>query len=120
MQSVDWTCRAVGQHRRWQLPRSPIASYCPSESQSHGLAPLRNRISRAFAEVSIGDAYLCTPENYCPNIDFGQNMTWVGWEYPALTRNIGVTRVIRVDPSMNVTSQIWTSRDPPTPNAPRG
>jgi hypothetical protein len=84
------------------------------------LKPFIRRISRAFAEVSAGDAYLCTPENYCPNNDFDQDKVWGGWEYPALTRNVRVTRIIRVDPSTSVTSQIWTSGDPPTPNAPRG
>lgn len=82
--------------------------------------PFQKRMSQAFAEASRGDTYLCTPESNSPNNAFDQRLAWGGWEYPALTRNSGVTRVIRVDPSTSATSQIWTQGDPPTPNAPRG
>lgn len=82
--------------------------------------PFQKRMSQAFAEASRGDTYLCTPESNSPNNAFDQRLAWGGWEYPALTRNSGVTRVIRVDPSTSATSQIWAQGDPPTPNAPRG
>jgi hypothetical protein len=84
------------------------------------LDPFQKRMSQAFAEASRGDTYICTPEDNAPNNDFNQDLAWGGWEYPALTRNPGVTRIIRVDPNTSVTRAIWTQGDPATPNAPRG
>lgn len=82
--------------------------------------PFAKRTSQASAEASRGDTFLCTPESNSPKNNFDPNLAWGGWEYPALARNSGVRRVIRVDPSTSATSQIWTQGDPPTPKAPRG
>ncbi|KAL8908674.1 MAG: hypothetical protein Q9171_005356 [Xanthocarpia ochracea] len=82
--------------------------------------PFLKRMSQAFAEASKGDTYVCTPETNAPNNDFNQDLAWGGWEYPALTRNRDVTKVIRVDPGTNVRREIWKQGDPETPNAPKG
>ncbi|KAI4175537.1 MAG: hypothetical protein LQ346_008058 [Caloplaca aetnensis] len=82
--------------------------------------PFLKRMSQAFAEASKGDTYVCTPETNAPNNDFNQDLAWGGWEYPALTRNGDVTKIIRVDPGTSVTREIWKQGDPETPNAPKG
>ncbi|KAL9039088.1 MAG: hypothetical protein Q9180_002740 [Flavoplaca navasiana] len=82
--------------------------------------PFLKRMSQAFAEASKGDTYVCTPETNAPNNDFNQDLAWGGWEYPALTRNSDVTKIIRVDPGTSVTREIWKQGDPETPNAPKG
>lgn len=80
----------------------------------------QKRLSQAFAEASAGDAYLCTPETNAPADDFVLTTAWGGWEYPALTRNSKVNRVIRVDPNTSNQRTIWTHGDAPTANAPAG
>ncbi|KAL8827443.1 MAG: hypothetical protein Q9170_007009 [Blastenia crenularia] len=92
----------------------------PNANPNTAVDPFQKRMSQAFAEASKGAAYLCAEESNSPNNDFDPIRTWGGWEYPALTRNGAVTKVIRVDPSTGVSSQIWTQGDPPTPNEPRG
>ncbi|KAL8662730.1 MAG: hypothetical protein Q9168_008212 [Polycauliona sp. 1 TL-2023] len=82
--------------------------------------PFMKRLSQAFAEASKGDAYICTPESNAPNNDFNQDLAWGGWEYPALTRNGDVNRIVRVDPGTGVTRDIWKKGDPATPNEPKG
>lgn len=82
--------------------------------------PFAKRMAQAFAQASKGDAYLCVPADNSPDNDFNQDLAWVGWEYPALTRNEDVSRVIRVDPATGVTSQIWAAGQPATENEPRG
>ncbi|KAI4094206.1 MAG: hypothetical protein LQ344_002285 [Seirophora lacunosa] len=82
--------------------------------------PFQKRMSQAFGEATKGDAYVCTPEGNAPNDEFNQDLAWGGWEYPALTRNRDVTKVIRVDPSTGVVREIWKQGDPETPNAPKG
>lgn len=97
-----------------------IAQANPGSNPSLITDPFAKRMSQAFAEASKGDAYLCTPESNAPNNDFSQDQAWGGWEYPALTRNGDVTRIIRVDPATGVTREIWKQGDPATPNAPKG
>lgn len=92
----------------------------PSGNPNIILDPFQKRMSQAFAEASKGDAYLCTPEDNSPDNNFNQNLAWGGWEYPALTRNSQVTKIIRVDPATGVTNQIWTAGQPPTANGPKG
>ena len=82
--------------------------------------PLAKRMAQAFAQASKGDAYLCVPGDNSPDNNFNQDLAWGGWEYPALTRNKDVSRVIRVDPATGVTSQIWAAGQPATGNEPRG
>ena len=97
-----------------------IAQANPNANPSLITDPFAKRMSQAFAEASRGDAYICTPASNAPNNDFNQDMAWGGWEYPALTRNGDVTRIIRVDPATGVTQEIWRQGDPATPNAPKG
>ncbi|KAI4118682.1 MAG: hypothetical protein LQ338_007359 [Usnochroma carphineum] len=92
----------------------------PGSNPNTILDPFQKRMSQAFAEATKGDTYVCTPESNAPNNDFNQDLAWGGWEYPALTRNRDVTRVIRVDPATSVTREIWKQGDPETPNAPKG
>ena len=92
----------------------------PGSNPNTALDPFQKRMSQAFAEATKGDTYVCTPQGNAPNNDFNQDLAWGGWEYPALTRNPDVTKVIRVDPATSVTSEIWKQGDPATPNAPRG
>lgn len=92
----------------------------PNVNQDAAVDPWQKRLAQAFAEASRGVAYVCTPESNAPNNDFNQDLAWGGWEYPALTRNPGVTSVIRVDPNTGTNSTIWRQGDAATPNAPRG
>lgn len=82
--------------------------------------PLAKRMAQAFAQASKGEAYLCAPADNSPDNDFNQDLAWGGWEYPTLTRNKDVSRVIRLDPATGVTSQIWAAGQPATENKPRG
>ena len=79
--------------------------------------PFQKRLAQAFAQASRGDAYLCTSADNSPDNNFNQDLAW---EYPALTRNNDVSKIIRVDPATGVTSQIWAARHPATENEPRG
>ncbi|KAL9630640.1 MAG: hypothetical protein Q9164_006317 [Protoblastenia rupestris] len=92
----------------------------PGSNPNTILDPFQKRMSQAFAEATKGDTYVCTPEGNSPNNDFNQDLAWGGWEYPALTRNRDIARVIRVDPGTSVTREIWKKGDPETPNAPKG
>ena len=92
----------------------------PGTNPSIALDSFAKRMAQAFAEASSGVAYVCTPEGNSPGNVFDTGLAWGGWEYPALTRNGAVTKVIRVDPSTSSTSQIWAQGDPPTSNAPGG
>ncbi|KAI4242628.1 MAG: hypothetical protein LQ352_007197 [Teloschistes flavicans] len=78
------------------------------------------RLSQAFAEATKGDTYVCAPEYNAPSNDFNQELAWGAWEYPVLTSNCDVKRVVRVDPDTSVIRKIWKQGDPPTPNAPKG
>ncbi|KAL8970317.1 MAG: hypothetical protein Q9197_003867 [Variospora fuerteventurae] len=89
-------------------------------NQKAALDPFQKRMSQAFGEATKGDTYICTPEDNAPNNDFDQELAWGGWEYPALTRNADVTKVIRLDPNTGVTREIWKQGDAATPNAPKG
>ena len=104
----------------WYLAQATAIAKGNPGNPNTVLDPFAKRMAQAFAEASRGDTYLCTPESNSPNNIFDRTTAWGGWEYPALTRNSGVTRVIRVDPSTSATSQIWTQGDPPTPDAPQG
>ena len=104
----------------WYVAQAQAISSVSSDPIPVAVDPFQKRLAQAFGEASRGDAYICTPESNSPDNNFDQSLAWGGWEYPALTRNAAVTRVIRVDPSTSVTSQIWAQGDPPTANAPRG
>lgn len=80
----------------------------------------QKRMSQAFAEASAGDAYICTPENDAPTDEFNNNTAWEGKEYPSLTRNTNVNKIVRFDPFKESTRTICTRGDPPTPDGPQG
>lgn len=92
----------------------------PGSNPSIITDPFQKRLAQAFAQASRGDAYVCTPANNSPDNNFNQDLAWGGWEYPALTRNNDVSKIIRVDPATGVTSQIWAAGQPATENEPRG
>ena len=78
------------------------------------------RLSQAFAEVSKGDCYICMPDTLCIDNKFDEMLAWGGFEFPALTRNREISRVMRIDPSVKITRTIWKQGDPTTLNEPRG
>lgn len=81
----------------------------------------QKRLSQAFAEASKGTVYFFTKkenEGTC----MSEGTAWGGWEFPALTRNSDVKEIIQVDPRAagDKGHVIWTPRDGPSDNAPRG
>ncbi|KAJ5081845.1 hypothetical protein NUU61_010109 [Penicillium alfredii] len=57
--------------------------------------PFEKAISTAFAQLSAGVVYLCTPNDHVWNPE----RTWGKFEYPVLTRESGmVSKIIRYDP----------------------
>ena len=81
----------------------------------------QKRLSQAFGQAAQGTAYICMPDEEDTDNVFRTDKAWGGWEYPALTRNQRVTRVLRLDPNKdNEPRQIWQPSDGPTPNEPRG
>lgn len=59
--------------------------------------PFLKNLSQAFAEMSKGDVYVFIPKGVLPNNAWNKDSAWGGWEYPALTNNNNVVRIIRVD-----------------------
>ncbi|KAL8989063.1 MAG: hypothetical protein Q9169_008443, partial [Polycauliona sp. 2 TL-2023] len=110
----------IADHGWLDAQNAAIAKGKPGSNPNIVGDPFLKRLSQAFAEASKGDAYVCTPESSSPNNNFSQDYAWGGWEYPALTRNADVTKIIRVDPKTGVTRQIWKQGDSATPNAPKG
>lgn len=98
----------------WDLAQG--AAILQGPQGASGLDAYQKRESQAFAQLSTGTVYFLTPTGNIP----GDNTAWAGWEFPALTRNHAVDRVIRVDPGDNSQQTIWSQGDPPTPNEPRG
>ncbi|KAL8958294.1 MAG: hypothetical protein Q9183_005867, partial [Haloplaca sp. 2 TL-2023] len=96
----------------------------PNLNPSASTGPFQDfqkRLSQAFGQAAQGTAYICMPDEEDANNVFRQEKAWGGWEYPALTRNQQVTRVLRLDPNKNnEPRQIWQPSDGPTPNEPRG
>lgn len=84
----------------WHIAQGEaIAKVNSSVNPSIAADPFQKRLAQAFAEASKGDAYVCTPEDNAPDNQFDKDLAWGGWEYPALTRNHDVTKIIRLDPS---------------------
>lgn len=74
---------------------------------------------------SSGRVFLFTRADKEPGWDWRnpRDNTWVGWEYPALTRNPAVTEIVRIDPRPgedNTPLIIWKREFGPTANPPRG
>ncbi|KAK6811330.1 hypothetical protein RU639_013100 [Aspergillus parasiticus] len=78
------------------------------------------RLSQAFAETAQGDIYFFTRSGL-DGTTFPATSVWGGWEYPALTRNPKVKKIIQVDPFKNgdLGHTIWTPDKGPSPNAPK-
>ncbi|KAA8652872.1 uncharacterized protein ATNIH1004_001781 [Aspergillus tanneri] len=78
------------------------------------------RLSQAFAETTQGDVYFFTRSEF-DGTTFPATSVWGGWEYPALTRNPRVTKIIQVDPFKkgDLGHTIWTPDKGPSPNAPK-
>ncbi|KAL2285598.1 hypothetical protein FJTKL_07627 [Diaporthe vaccinii] len=81
--------------------------------------------SQALAEECSGRVFLFTRGDKEPGWDWRNpnDNTWVGWEYPALTRNPAVTDIVRIDPRVGEDHTpliIWKQEFGPTANAPRG
>jgi hypothetical protein len=107
---------------RWFMAQGQaIRDSTPSQATFERLTDqFQKRLSQAFAQEANGVAYICTPEGESPDNNFPTTSTWGGWEYPALTRNPAITKVMRVDPATSVMSQIWTKGQPATVNLPQG
>ncbi len=97
-----------------------IAQAQPNTNPGRATDPFQKRLSQAFGEASKGDAYICMPEGVFSDDVFDQRFAWGGWEYPALTRNSDITKIVRLDPDTESTRQIWTQGDPPTQKPPKG
>lgn len=74
---------------------------------------------------SSGRVFLFTRGDKEPGWDWRNpaDNTWVGWEYPALTRNPAVTEIVLIDPRPGEDHTpliIWKREFGPTANAPRG
>ncbi|KAI4202073.1 MAG: hypothetical protein LQ350_002862, partial [Teloschistes chrysophthalmus] len=89
--------------------------------------PFLKNLSQAFAEKSKGDVYVFIPKGELPNNQWRMDSAWGGWEYPALTRNTEVTRILRVD--LDVTDydnptgtpmEIWKQGDAVAGYEPKG
>ncbi|KAH8754082.1 hypothetical protein F5883DRAFT_573748 [Diaporthe sp. PMI_573] len=81
--------------------------------------------SQALAEEYSGTVFLFTRGDKEPGWDWKNpyDNTWLGWEYPALTRNKAVTKIVRIDPRPGEDHTpliIWKQEFGPTVNAPRG
>ncbi len=101
--------------------------------QAHGKEGVdyfQKLISQAFAEQTVGTAYLFAPYHPDPltilNSE-GIATAWRGWEYPALTRNSRVTSIVAIDPRPQVAEDdpnkrrvIWEPSHGPSPNPPLG
>lgn len=59
--------------------------------------PFLKNLAQAFAETSKGDVYVFIPNGQLPGNQWNQDSAWGGWEYPALTANTDVQRILRVD-----------------------
>ena len=59
--------------------------------------PFLKNLSQAFAETSKGDVYVFIPQGQLPGNQWDLSSAWGGWEYPALTANADVERILRVD-----------------------
>lgn len=59
--------------------------------------PYLKHMAQGFAEASKGDAYVFIPQGALPNNEWNIDSAWGGWEYPALTANEDVQRILRVD-----------------------
>jgi hypothetical protein len=92
----------------------------------------QRRLSQAFAEASTGTVYFFCPMGKdgrsstdfpIPSAEGFDGTTWMGYEFPALTRNSAVTEIWQVDPTANPVDPghvIWTQGDPPSANEPLG
>ncbi|KAL8637580.1 MAG: hypothetical protein Q9226_009110 [Calogaya cf. arnoldii] len=59
--------------------------------------PFLKHLAQGFAETSAGDVYVFIPRGQLPNNQWDMASAWGGWEYPALTKNPDVQRILRVD-----------------------
>ena len=59
--------------------------------------PFLKNLAQAFAETSKGDVYVFIPKGRLPGNKWDMDSAWGGWEYPALTANEEVSRILRVD-----------------------
>lgn len=59
--------------------------------------PFLKNLAQSFAETSKGDAYVFIPQGRLANNQWDMSSAWGGWEYPALTKNKEVKRILRVD-----------------------
>ncbi|KAI9753182.1 MAG: hypothetical protein M4579_005297 [Chaenotheca gracillima] len=91
-------------------------------SGKNNIDPFLKLLAQAFAEESSGDVYFFTPNDQDPLGGNVYNSAWAGWEYPALTRNSAVTKIIRVDPRERQGQQevYWTQGQPPSSQEPLG
>lgn len=61
------------------------------------LDPFQKQLSQAFAEASKGTVYFFT-KNENDGTSTPEAQAWGGWEFPVLTRNQNMKKIIQVDP----------------------
>jgi len=82
--------------------------------------PFQKRLSRAYAQVSTGNAYVFLTRG-TNGATTSLSTTWGGWEYPALTRNKAIKSITQADPDSSLADPgtvIWTPKTGPSPNEP--
>lgn len=80
----------------------------------------QKRLSQAFAEVSDKIVYFLPPPHGTDGTKVPEDAAWGGYEYPALTRNPYVNKIIQVSMHGNsgiqaTTEVIWKMGDPKSP-----
>ncbi|KAL1879180.1 hypothetical protein Daus18300_001759 [Diaporthe australafricana] len=81
--------------------------------------------SQALGEECSGRVFIFTRGDKEPGWDWKNpnDNTWVGWEFPALTRNPAVTDIVKIDPRPGEDHTpliIWKREWGPSANEPRG
>lgn len=103
MDTVSWSGLCNGE---WKIntQKAIIEPFKKSDMSSDELFalddkadPFLKHLAQAFAETSKGDVYVFIPQGQLPNNAWNKDSAWGGWEYPALTDNQKVTRILRVD-----------------------
>ncbi|KAF2222756.1 hypothetical protein BDZ85DRAFT_131677 [Elsinoe ampelina] len=79
-------------------------------------------LSQAFAETSSGRVFVFMPsDSDVAGSAYDDMNVWKNWEYPALTRNVRVEEIRRVDPRVDQQSQqAWRKGDGPSEREPTG
>jgi len=92
--------------------------------------PFLKNLSQAFGEESSGEAYVVMPKG----APFSDKSAWVGYEYPALTRNKKITKIWKIELDISdptqltdpngvppfIKTELWTPDKGPSAQEPKG